>query len=111
MQFQVSLWLSFIPYYGDAWILFVLVFALSLYFLLGTHCQEQVVPVVALFSIPLPYIAGELGWVVAKWDDSPDNTGPDACIGCSIKYKSRVGDCNFHLVCSIVTALLVARYP
>lgn len=51
---------------------FVLLFVLSLFFLFRNKLsQNKWFLWIALFSIPLPYIAGELGWVVAEMGRQP----------------------------------------
>jgi cytochrome d ubiquinol oxidase subunit I len=51
---------------------FILVFALALYYLFrGTLTRHRWFLWIALFSIPLPYIAGELGWVLAEMGRQP----------------------------------------
>ena len=52
--------------------LFILVFALTLYYLFrGTLTRHRWFLWIALFSIPLPYIAGELGWILAEMGRQP----------------------------------------
>ncbi|MBW6500927.1 MAG: cytochrome ubiquinol oxidase subunit I [Bacteroidales bacterium] len=51
---------------------FILLFALALFFLFrGRLKSNRWFLWVALFSLPLPYIAGELGWVVAEMGRQP----------------------------------------
>jgi len=51
---------------------FILFFALALYFhYRGTLARRRWYLWMALWSIPLPYIAGELGWVVAEMGRQP----------------------------------------
>ncbi len=51
---------------------FILVFALALYYLFrGTLTRNRWFLWIALFSIPLPYVAGELGWVLAEMGRQP----------------------------------------
>ncbi|NSW93349.1 MAG: cytochrome ubiquinol oxidase subunit I, partial [Bacteroidales bacterium] len=51
---------------------FVLLFVLALFFLYRDTLQKNRWFLwIALFSIPLPYIAGELGWVVAEMGRQP----------------------------------------
>jgi cytochrome bd ubiquinol oxidase subunit I len=52
--------------------IFILTFALSLYFLFtGTIADKRWFLWLALFSIPLTYIASELGWVLAEVGRQP----------------------------------------
>jgi cytochrome bd ubiquinol oxidase subunit I len=52
--------------------LFILIFSLALYLLFkGTLSRNRWFLRVALFSIPLPYIASELGWVLAEMGRQP----------------------------------------
>lgn len=51
---------------------FILVFALALYYLFrDSLTRHRWFLWIALFSIPLPYIAGELGWVLAEMGRQP----------------------------------------
>ena len=51
---------------------FILVFSLALFFhARGTLARRRWFLWIALFSIPLPYVAGELGWVVAEVGRQP----------------------------------------
>ncbi len=51
---------------------FILVFFMALYYLLrGTLSRQRWFLWLALFSIPLPYVAGELGWVLAEMGRQP----------------------------------------
>ena len=52
--------------------LFILIFALALYFLFkGTITENRWFLWIALLSIPLPYIASELGWVLTEMGRQP----------------------------------------
>ena len=52
--------------------LFILIFALALYFLFkGTLTKNRWFLWIALLSIPLPYIASELGWILAEVGRQP----------------------------------------
>jgi cytochrome d ubiquinol oxidase subunit I len=52
--------------------LFILLFAMSLYFLFkGTLTDNRWFLWILFFSLPLPYIAGELGWVLAEVGRQP----------------------------------------
>jgi cytochrome d ubiquinol oxidase subunit I len=52
--------------------LFILLFAMSLYFLFkGTFDGNRWFLWILFFSLPLPYIAGELGWVLAEVGRQP----------------------------------------
>jgi cytochrome d ubiquinol oxidase subunit I len=52
--------------------LFILIFAVAIYLLFrGTLHRNRWFLWVALLSIPLPYIAGELGWVLAEMGRQP----------------------------------------
>jgi cytochrome d ubiquinol oxidase subunit I len=52
--------------------LFILLFAMSLYFLFkGTLTENKWFLWILLFSLPLPYLAGELGWVLAEVGRQP----------------------------------------
>ncbi|HKK43182.1 MAG TPA: cytochrome ubiquinol oxidase subunit I, partial [Bacteroidales bacterium] len=52
--------------------LFILIFAVAIYLLFkGTLEKNKWFLWVALFSIPLPYIAGELGWLLAEMGRQP----------------------------------------
>ncbi|MCJ7820918.1 MAG: cytochrome ubiquinol oxidase subunit I, partial [Bacteroidales bacterium] len=51
---------------------FILVFILALFLLFrGTIAKNRWFLWIALFSIPLPYVAGELGWVLAEMGRQP----------------------------------------
>ena len=90
---------------------FVLVFALSLFFLFrGTLIGNRWFLWVALFSIPLPYIAGELGWVVAEMGRQPwiiQDLMPVSAAVSNIKAGSVI--VTFILFAVLFTALLVAE--
>ncbi|MGI6339100.1 MAG: cytochrome ubiquinol oxidase subunit I [Bacteroidales bacterium] len=90
---------------------FVLVFALSLYFLFrDTLVRNRWFLWVALFSIPLPYIAGELGWVVAEMGRQPwiiQDLMPVSAAVSNIKAGSVI--VTFILFAVLFTALLVAE--
>ena len=52
--------------------LFIIIFAMALYFLFkGTISDNRWFLWIALLSIPLPYIAGELGWILAEMGRQP----------------------------------------
>jgi cytochrome d ubiquinol oxidase subunit I len=52
--------------------LFILIFSAALYLLFkGTISEKKWFLWVALLSIPLPYIAGELGWVLTEMGRQP----------------------------------------
>jgi cytochrome bd ubiquinol oxidase subunit I len=52
--------------------LFIMIFAIALYFLFkGTISDKRWFLWIALLSIPLPYIAGELGWILAEMGRQP----------------------------------------
>ncbi len=51
---------------------FIFLFSLALYYLFrGTLLKNRWFLLIALFSIPLPYVAGELGWVLAEMGRQP----------------------------------------
>ncbi|MEI6047824.1 MAG: cytochrome ubiquinol oxidase subunit I [Bacteroidota bacterium] len=52
--------------------LFIMIFTAALYFLFrGTISDNRWFLWIALFSIPLPYIAGELGWILTEMGRQP----------------------------------------
>jgi cytochrome d ubiquinol oxidase subunit I len=52
--------------------LFILIFSMALYFLFnGTITQNRWFLWIALLSVPLPYIAAELGWIVTEVGRQP----------------------------------------
>ena len=52
--------------------LFILIFSMALYFLFkGTITETRWFLWIALLSIPLPYIAGELGWILTEMGRQP----------------------------------------
>jgi len=52
--------------------LFILIFAMALYFLFkGTLTKNRWFLWIALLSIPLPYVASELGWILAEMGRQP----------------------------------------
>jgi cytochrome d ubiquinol oxidase subunit I len=52
--------------------LFIMIFALALFFLFrGTISKNKWFLWIALLSIPLPYIASELGWILAEMGRQP----------------------------------------
>ena len=52
--------------------LFIMIFAMSLYFLFkGTISDNRWFLWIALLSIPLPYIASELGWILTEMGRQP----------------------------------------
>jgi cytochrome d ubiquinol oxidase subunit I len=52
--------------------LFIMIFALAIYFLFrGTISKNRWFLWIALLSIPLPYIASELGWILAEMGRQP----------------------------------------
>ena len=84
--------------------LFILIFAIALYLLFkGTITKNRWFLWIALLSIPLPYIASELGWILVEmgrqpWiiqDLMPVNSG---CFA----NKFRNGNDHFYSICSSV---------
>lgn len=91
--------------------LFILIFSLALFLLYkGTIAQHKWFLWVALLSIPLPYVAGELGWIVAEVGRQPwiiqdlltvDNAVTQVTTGSVIT--------TFILFAIMFTALLIAE--
>jgi cytochrome d ubiquinol oxidase subunit I len=91
--------------------LFILIFSLALFLLYkGTLTQHKWFLWVALLSIPLPYVAGELGWIVAEVGRQPwiiqdlltvDNAVTQVTTGSVIT--------TFILFAIMFTALLIAE--
>jgi len=90
---------------------FILVFALAIYFIFrGTLLKNKWFLWVALFSIPLPYIAGEMGWMLAEMGRQPwiiQDLMPVAAAVSQISPGSVIT--TFILFAILFTALLIAE--
>lgn len=91
--------------------LFILLFALALYFLfLGTLNKNRWFLWVLVLSIPLPYIATELGWVVTEMGRQPwiiQDLMPVSSGVSQLKTSSVI--ITFMLFAVLFTALLIAE--
>lgn len=90
---------------------FILVFSLALLFLFrGTIAKNRWFLWIALFSIPLPYIAGEMGWILTEMGRQPwiiQDLMPVSAAVSQIKAGSVIT--TFILFALLFTALLIAE--
>jgi cytochrome d ubiquinol oxidase subunit I len=91
--------------------LFILIFSLALFFLYnGTILSKRWFLWIVLFSIPLPYIASELGWILTEMGRQPwiiQDLMPVSIAVSNIETASV--QTTFWLFAFLFTALLVAE--
>ena len=90
---------------------FLLLFALSLFFVLkGDLEKHRWFLYIALWSIPLPYIASELGWVVAEMGRQPWIIQDLMPVSVAVSHLSASSvKTTFILFAILFTALLIAE--
>jgi cytochrome d ubiquinol oxidase subunit I len=91
--------------------LFLLLFALALWLVVrGKLEQHRWLLQVALLSIPLPYIASELGWVVAEMGRQPWIIQDLMPVSVAVSHISASSvQVTFWLFAALFTALLIAE--
>ena len=91
--------------------LFILHFSLALFFLFkGNLAQKKWFLWICLFSIPLPYIASELGWIVAELGRQPwiiQDLMPVSMAVSNISSGSVMA--TFFIFAALFTTLLIAE--
>jgi cytochrome d ubiquinol oxidase subunit I len=90
---------------------FLLLFALSLFFALKSDLlKHRWFLYIALWSIPLPYIASELGWVVAEMGRQPWIIQDIMPVSVAVSHLSASSvKTTFFLFAILFTALLIAE--
>ncbi len=90
---------------------FMFLFAFTIFFLFkGTIAKNKWFLLVCLFSLPLPYIAGELGWIVAELGRQPwiiQDMMPVSTAVTNIGSGSVIA--TFFIFTFLFTALLIAE--
>ena len=91
--------------------LFILIFSAALYLLFkGTISDKKWFLWIALLSIPLPYIAGELGWVLTEMGRQPWIIQDMMTVSKAVsQIKYRFGNYNIHSFCSSVHRIAYFR--
>lgn len=91
--------------------LFILHFSLALFFLFKSNLtKEKWFLWICLFSIPLPYISSELGWIVAELGRQPwiiQDLMPVSMAVSNISYGSVMA--TFFIFAALFTTLLIAE--
>jgi cytochrome bd ubiquinol oxidase subunit I len=90
---------------------FIMLFVLTLYFVLAGKIEKQRWFLkIALFSIPLPYIASELGWVVTEMGRQPWIIQDLMPVSVAVSHISAGAvQTTFWLFATLFTALLIAE--
>ncbi|MEO6354659.1 MAG: cytochrome ubiquinol oxidase subunit I [Burkholderiaceae bacterium] len=99
-------------------LLFLFTFAMSFYFLIRKRLAKQRwLLKLALFSIPLPWIAAELGWIVAEYGRQPWTIAgilPTHLSASTLQpgslYFSLAGFIGFYTVLLIIEMFLMIKY-
>ena len=90
---------------------FIMLFVLTLYLVLADKLEKQRWFLkIALFSIPLPYIASELGWVVTEMGRQPWIIQDLMPVSVAVSHISAGAvQTTFWLFATLFTALLIAE--
>ncbi|MBE0676398.1 MAG: cytochrome ubiquinol oxidase subunit I [Bacteroidales bacterium] len=90
---------------------FVMLFVLSLYFVMNGRLEKQKWLLwIALLSIPLPYIASELGWVVTEMGRQPWIIQDLMPVSVAVSHISASSvQTTFWLFAALFTMLLIAE--
>ncbi|MDY7579499.1 cytochrome ubiquinol oxidase subunit I [Herbaspirillum sp. RTI4] len=99
-------------------ILFLFIFSLSFYFLIRKQlAQRRWLLRLAAFSIPLPWIAAELGWIVAEYGRQPWTISgilpthlSASTLPASNLYFSLIGLVGFYTLLLVIEMTLMIKY-
>jgi cytochrome d ubiquinol oxidase subunit I len=96
---------------------FIALFATAFYFASLRHFNKPLLQRVALYSLPLPWIAAELGWIVAEYGRQPwtvDGVLPTFLSASNISKGqiafSLTGFVLFYSALAVVDLFLLAKY-
>jgi cytochrome bd ubiquinol oxidase subunit I len=96
---------------------FILLFAVNFYFISKRRFDHPLLLRISLYSLPLPWIAAEMGWIVAEYGRQPwavGGTMPTFLSASSVSLSqvlfSLTGFVVFYTVLAAVDAFLMVKY-